>query len=212
MKKLISIILFFFGFITFAQRNYIPKGYKIIEEKKGDLDNDGINEKVIVFETSDSTDFGYIREIQILKKSNTEWIEWKKSRNAILKSQDGGMMGDPYGDIEIKNGILIINQNGGSSWKWGYTDKYRFQNNEFELIGYTSNYGKLCEYWANFDFNLSTGKIIYKKEFEDCDKNQEIYKTEKETFYKKGFKINLENRNSEKFKIISPKNKFELNI
>lgn len=212
MKKLISILLFFFSFITFAQKNYIPKGYKIIEEKNGDLDNDGINEKVIVFETSDSTDFGYIREIQILKKSNTEWLEWKESRNAVLKSQDGGMMEDPYGDIEIKNGILIINQNGGSSWKWGYTDKYRFQNNEFELIEYTSNYGKLCEYWANFDFNLSTGKIIYKKEFEDCDKNQEVYKTEKETFYKKGFKINLENRNSEKFKIISPKNKFELYI
>lgn len=56
------------------------------------------------------------------------------------------MMEDPYGEITIEKGILSISQNGGSSWKWGFTDKYRFQNNKFELISYTSNYGKLCEY------------------------------------------------------------------
>jgi len=206
------MIFFFLSLMIFGQEIDIPNGYKIIEVKNGDLDDDGIDEKVVVFETSDSTDFGFIREIQILKQSNKEWIEWKNSRNAILKSQDGGMMEDPYGDIEIKNGVLIINQNGGSSWKWSRTDKYRFQNDEFELIGYKSDYGKLCEYWADFEFNLLTGKIIYKKEFEDCNKNQEIYKIEKETFYKKGLRINLGNRKNEEFKIISPKYKFELHI
>ena len=47
-------------------------------------------------------------------------------------------------------------------------------------------------------------------EFEDWEKGQEIYKTENETFYKKGISINLKNRNSKKHKIISPKYKHEL--
>jgi hypothetical protein len=70
--------------------------------------------------------------------------------------------------------------------------------------------GKPCEYWIHIDFNLSTGKIIYKKEFEDCEKGQEIYKTENEAFYKKGISIDLNNRNSKELKIISPKYKHEL--
>lgn len=41
------------------------------------------------------------------------------------------MMGDPFGEIEIKNGILLVSQNGGSSWKWGHTDKYRYQDENF---------------------------------------------------------------------------------
>lgn len=115
IKKSMSIIVFFFGIISFGQETYIPKGYQIIEEKNGDLDKDGIDEKVVVFETPELTEFGYIREIQILKNSNNKWVVWKKSRNALLKSKDGGMNDDPYGDIKIENGILLISQNGGSS-------------------------------------------------------------------------------------------------
>ena len=40
-----------------------------------------------------------------------------------------------------------------------------------------------------------TGKIIYEKEYEDCDQGeQKINKKEIETFYKKGIKIDLTNR------------------
>jgi len=104
----------------------------------------------------------------IYKLQGKEWTVWKKSDQALYGSRDGGMMGDPFGDIEIKNGILLISQNGGSSWKWGHTDKYRFQNGAFYLIGYAGTYGKPCEYWTEEDFNLSTGKLVVKKEYETC--------------------------------------------
>jgi hypothetical protein len=120
------------------------------------------------------------------------------------------MMGDPFEEIKIENGILLISFSGGSSWKWAYVDKYRFQNNEFELIGYSSISGKICEYWVDFDFNISNGKIVYKKDYEDCDKDSTIYKSEKEEFWQKGLKLNLANRYRKPIKIISPKNKYEL--
>jgi nuclear transport factor 2 (NTF2) superfamily protein len=124
------------------------------------------------------------------------------------------MMGDPFQEIEIKNGILLITQAGGSSWKWGHTDKYRFQHNRFELIGFSGNYGKNCEYWTDVDYNLATGKIVITKEYEQCDDSGDmlkVYKKENETFTKKLTEtIHLGNRNQAEVKIVSPKYRHEI--
>jgi hypothetical protein len=133
----------------FRTRKLSPKEYRSIKEISGDLNKDSVDEKVVVYNVSDTEDDveGVDREIIIFKKENGNWIIWHRSKTAVGNSKDGGMMGDPFEDMEIKNGVLLITQSGGSSWKWGYTDKYRFQNNNFELIGYVSNAGKVCEYW-----------------------------------------------------------------
>ncbi|MBW7676741.1 hypothetical protein [Chryseobacterium chendengshani] len=207
MKNTLCFLAVIFSSIYFAQKEFQPAGSEIIESVDGDLDGDKILEKVIVYNTKDTTDFGNIREIQILKNVNGKWTVLEKSRNAILKSQDGGMMGDPYGETTVEKGILIISQSGGSSWKWGITDKYRFQNGHFELIGCSSTYGRPGDYWVDIDFNLSTGQIIYEKEVESTD-NPDNGKSVKEIFIKKGMKINLQNRNREKQReIILPKTK-----
>ncbi len=103
---------------------------------------------------------------------------------------------------------MKISHEGGGSWKWNFTDKYRHDGKEFKLIGYESYYGTPCESWELVDFNLVTGKIIIEKEFECCEndaENQEIYKRENETFFKKGITLNLQNRSSKDIIIISPK-------
>lgn len=205
MKTTFCILFLLFGTFCFAQQEFQPKGSTVIETVDGDLDGDKIPEKVIIYNTKDSTDSGTIREIQILKKVNGKWTVLEKSRNAILKSAEGGMMGDPYQSSEIKKGILEITQAGGSSWKWGYTDKYRFQNGHFELIGYSSSSGKPEEYWTDVDFNLSTGQINFDKEVENT---KEYGSSKKETFIKKGIKLNLQNRNEkERIEIVLPKTK-----
>lgn len=209
MKSVFVIILTFFGVHCFGQNILTPKGFEVLAEKVGDLNKDGIDEKVIVYNTNDTTEDGIVRELQIFRLINNEWILWKKSRNAIKKSQEGEMIGDPFVAIDIVKGLLVIHFDGGSSWKWNYTDKYRFQNGEFELIGYTGIYGKLCEYWEDVDFNIVTGKITFKKEYEDCGKDQQVYKRENETFFRKGISLNINNRNLKEVKIVSPKYKHE---
>ena len=212
MKALITIVLSVICLASYAQ-NEIPKGFEKIAEKTGDLDKDGIAEKVIVYNTPDSGDGGIVRELQILKQSGNIWTVWQKSKAAILKSQEGGMMGEPFQEIEIEKGIMIITFAGGSSWKWSHADKYRFQENEFRLIGYSSSFGKPCEYWGDFDFNLLTGKIIYKKEYEKCEDERDqkkVEKTEAETFFKKGIHYNLSNRYLKDTRIITPKYKHDL--
>lgn len=211
IKHLLTAAIVFIYFNSYSQPVSMPTGYKILDEAEGDLNKDGAPEKVIVFDTNDSTESGTIRDIQIFKRSGSKWTLWVSSKNAVGKSQDGGMMGDPFRDIEIKNGVLLINQDGGSSWKWAHTDKYRFQNGEFQLIGYSSFYGRLCDYWESFDFNILTGKIQYSKEYESCEEQeQKITKVEKEAFYKKGIKLNILNRYLKEVKIVTPKYKQEI--
>ncbi|EJL74436.1 hypothetical protein [Chryseobacterium populi] len=210
MKKLFFILPIAFTTLCFAQKEFQPAGSEIIETVDGDLDGDKIPEQVIIYNTQEEGELGNIREIQILKKVNGKWTVLEKSRNAILESKGGGMMGDPYQSSAIEKGILSITQAGGSSWKWGYTDKYRFQNGHFELIGYSSSSGKPGEYWKDIDFNLSTGQIIYEKEVENTTDTLNG-KTEKETSIKKGLKINLQSRNlKEPRKFILPKTKAEI--
>lgn len=214
MEKTRFLILLIFACSTMiSQNNFMTEKNIRISEIVGDLDKDGINEKVEVWNTNIKNEDGLKRELQIFKKNKSEWVLWKKYNNCLLASEHGGMMGDPFGSIEIKNGILMISHEGGSSWKWNYSDKYKFQNGEFKLIGYTGNYGKLCEYWMNFDFNVSSGKIIFKKEFETCDENgeetQKTTKIQNETFYFKNLNLTLKNRFSKEIKIVTPKYKID---
>lgn len=216
MKKEIRILIFLLTLIQLShgQELPIPDNYSVVDSVSGDLDKDSIAELVVAYNMGPENDInGVPRELIIYKLKNNKWIEWKKSDQALYGSRDGGMMGDPFGEIEIKKGILLISQNGGSSWKWGFTDKYRFQDGEFYLIGYSSIAGKVCEYWKDVDFNLSTGEMIVKKEFEECEtEEQQIYKRENEALYEKGLKITIQNRQERKIKITTPKYGHEIYI
>ncbi|REC47241.1 hypothetical protein [Chryseobacterium pennipullorum] len=208
MKKTLFLLYMAVSGLCFAQKEFQPAGSTVIDTIDGDLDGDKIPEKVIIYTTKDEGELGKIREIQILKKVNGKWAILEKSRNAVMESSAGGMMGDPYRETSIEKGILIISQNGGSSWKWDVTDRYRFQNGHFELIGTSSTSGRPGDYWKDIDFNLSTGQLNYTKEVEN---KAEYGQSLKETYIKKGVKINLQNRNQEKQqKIILPKTKEEV--
>jgi hypothetical protein len=197
----------------------IPDNYEVLDSVSGDLDKDGIPELVVAYNTrkqkEDDYDDNVPRELFIYKLKQGQWTVWQKSEHALYGSRDGGMMGDPFEEIEVKNGLLLISQSGGSSWKWGHTDKYRFQDGGFRLIGYTGSYGKPCEYWQTVDFNLSTGKLIVEKEYESCEDEsdmQEVYKRENETITKKVPKITLQNRGETEIKIVTPQYGHEIYI
>lgn len=191
-----------------------PENYTIVDSVSGDLDKDGMNELVVAYNTPEEVEDStgdFIREIIIYKMTKGEWKVWKSSRQALYSSRGGGMMGDPFEEMTIYKGILQISHFGGSSWKWGHTDKYRFQDNEFYLIGYSGSYGKPCEYWTEVDFNISTGKMIVKKEYEACEgDDQKVTKRENETVIQKGLKITIQNRNEREIKIITPAYKHEI--
>lgn len=216
MKQIVFLLLTQISILQplMGQEIPLPKNYSIVDTVTGDLDEDLKKELVVAYNTDkDQEEEGVLRELIIYKIEQNNWIVWKKSLQALYGSRDGGMMGDPFGEIKVENGILLISQNGGSSWKWNFTDKYRFQDGNFYLTGYTSTDGKPCEYWQEVDFNLSTGIMVVNTEYEDCEnENQDNSKKENETLVEKGLKITLENRQEKEIKIVSPKYSHEIYI
>ncbi len=176
-----TIILFFTSFIScFSQDNKrielikAPESFENIGEAEGDLDKDGIPEKVIVYDTKKETDFGTERQIYIYKKDIDKWKLWRESIGAVQPSEHGGLMGDSFEGISIERNCIVIYHTGGGRQKWSYTHRFRYQNDDFYLIGATVNFGSPCDYWENFDFNLSSGMIEYEKETENCQKKTSV--------------------------------------
>lgn len=208
MKILYILLGFvFFGFTEKSENKVLLAIY-------GDLTNDKIDEKVIITELNEEGDYGKVRLLQVFTKKNNKWIVLAASKSVILGSEGGGMMGDPFisKSLKINKGILEISHDGGSSWKWFVTHKFRFQKNKFELIGFHHVYGKPCEYFQTVDYNLSTGKIKFDKEFEVCeDENLNKLKDENEIFIKKLNPLpNFQTINVKEIKIITPKFKNEI--
>ena len=219
MKSMIFLLSFSLVVFTgYTQENLVPGNYKSNKEVIGDLDKDGIPEKVVVYDiiTAQNENNGINRELIIYKKQSLNWKIWKRSKYAVKNSEQGGMMGDPFDGVEIVKGILLINHSGGSSYKWTQTDKYRFQNNQFELIGFKEFSGRPCDNWFDFDYNISSGRIEVTNEFEKCEEKEPVvYKRKNEVFiHKLNALLTLENRYKEDDKsrimIVSPKYKHEL--
>ena len=179
MKKRLSTDIFFLLLFLFLSCKSlenqkfriikIPESYKVLAQTEGDLDNDRVPEKVIVYETGKITDLGTERQIFIYKNKNSKWVLWKKSIGAVLPSEHGGVMGDPFEGISIERNSIVINHFGGSRQKWNYTHKFRYKNGDFQLIEANIYFGSPCDYFFTFDYNLITGRINYQKETENCE-------------------------------------------
>ncbi len=163
--------------------SFIPSGYDTIATAKGDLNKDGRDDIVMVlYDKRDDTVSigaeGYSRLLIVLFKTDEGWSVAIKSANIIMCKTCGGVYGDPFNQIDIKNGIITIDHYGGSNWRWAYTNKFRYQDGDFYLIGVTKDSysvfgGKGCDDIgsANRDFediNLITGQRMLLKTSEDC--------------------------------------------
>jgi hypothetical protein len=159
--------------LSFNDSIPVPVSFTRLTSAEGDLNKDGIAEKIIIYNTPRTTDMGTEREIHIFQKGKTNWELWHQTTGGLLPSEHGGIFGDPFSAARIERGCIVIEHFGGSRQKWSYLHRYRFQSQDWELIGTTVGFGTPCESWETFDYNLSTGQINYKMEKEDCEGEQE---------------------------------------
>lgn len=144
---------------------FIPKGWKLIRETSGDLNKDGLEDIAGVIEL----DKAYEKNLEgapprilfIAFKEKGAYHLSIQTDKAILRSDMGGVFGDPFDNISVNRGSILITFYGGSNYRWGQVYRFRFQNNEWYLIGATIYYrftGTGEE--SNEDYNLLTGKMI----------------------------------------------------
>ena len=146
-----------------------PATFRNIAEAKGDLDGDEIPELVVVYDTAKQDELGTQRELHIFKKKEDNWNLLHKSIGVVLPSMAGGMMLDPFENVTIENGAIVLHHFGGAREKWSYTHKFRFQKEGWYLIGATIEYSIVCEESTSYDYNVSTGKVNMEYTKESCD-------------------------------------------
>ncbi len=162
--------------------SFIPSGWHILEKydgmlakAEGDLNKDGIMDIAFVIEEDSQPEqpepemvLSSPRSLLIAfgNRDNTYSLSIKAD-NAIMLRDQGGVFGDPFDDIVINKGSILLNFYGGSNWRWYYNYRFRFQNEGWYLIGAT-----LGSYYTGTstmdnadeeDYNLLTGDYIIKK-------------------------------------------------
>jgi hypothetical protein len=127
----------------------VPTGYKILEEVKGDLNKDDLED--YVFDIQDESSRGIV-------------IAFNKGGDYEKVLENRSIYGGMSMTITIKKGILGIVV--GETFADGnrHEDyKFRFQNSDFELIGY-DYYEKYGESVTNRSMNLLANKMQTKED------------------------------------------------
>ena len=122
--------------------DFVPENYSILDTTSGDLNLDGINDFIVVLKKngedtlSDVIDNPERRPLLILlRDQNNKFTLTRRNNNTVYCFDCGGVMGDPFMGIIIKNGYFSVEHYGGSSWRWTriITYKYSKQDKEWFL-------------------------------------------------------------------------------
>lgn len=165
MKKLILLLLILICVDTFSQAKNEKDTFTFLVTKvTGDLNKDNLDDKVIV--TQDTINQKSPYQLQIFFAQPNGEFKLIATSTKIIAPQypdgrDGYRTGDGFMDITISKGIVSVNF---GLLRGHFEHKFRFQNGNFELIGfsYVSSDGHGTIYTT--DFNLSTGIRIEKTE------------------------------------------------
>ncbi|WP_445722402.1 hypothetical protein [Flavobacterium sp.] len=195
----INLILLFtlFTQFGFTQSFEVPLNHIVVRETFGDLDADGIDEHILVCNTdkSENESVGFKRILYILKVDQKgKELLWKKNETILWDSKDCGMgfdlLQDPLVGLEIKRNTLIIKHKrlNNSRRTEDLKQIFRFQNNNWYLIGSTYRYADTCNFDDTYDINFSTNQVIITKITHDCQENE----YQKDSYSKNTYSFNFQ--------------------
>jgi hypothetical protein len=169
MKKLILLILLLICADAFSQTKKDTFTF-LVTKVIGDLNKDNLEDKVIV--TQDTINQKSPYKLQIFfAQPNGEFkliaISTKIIAPQYPDGRDGYKTGNGFSDITIEKGVVSVNF---ELLRGHFEHKFRFQNGNFELIGFSEVNSGGRGAMTTIDFNLSTGVRIEKEERYDIDK------------------------------------------
>jgi hypothetical protein len=209
MHKLLIILLILKLEFTFGQdfsypiinkegrviSDFIPNSWSLLSSAKGDLNNDTYEDIAIALQFKDSititnnkqgrsdTVITQPRLLAILFWDNsTKKYFLKEQSNTFILNYDNPNMDDPFDELKIKTGHLIINFRiwySDGNWTTNDSYKFQFQDDNFALTEYDSysSYRTSEEYKGckiNFitkKYNITTGTTINGKYKSDIKTN-----------------------------------------
>ena len=143
MLKYISVIISLISFNSSSSGQYrqflsfIPAGFTILDSASGDINKDGKKDFLVILKNNrEETMADTTRPLLLLTGDGKGLYKLAERNDSIVLCKGcGGVLGDPYAGITIKNGFFSIEHYGGSSWRWPriITFKYDIKLKQFVL-------------------------------------------------------------------------------
>lgn len=155
----------------------IPPQWKVVDSAYGDLNNDKVNDLALIIEF-----YAAVKENRAYGDSNTELITeiqrprilavyFKAGRNYkiimqnnnfVLRSEEGGAMGDPLRPMSISDSKLNLAFEGGGNWRWKLSYSFKYLNKDWQLTNannytYHSTSGEMND--KHYDF-LTKKRVV----------------------------------------------------
>jgi hypothetical protein len=144
-------------------KQIVPKDFTILDSASGELNRDGIRDLVLILKNNFEKFNTDTTRPLLLLQGNKSGLYKLMARNdsVVLCAGCGGVFGDPYQGISIKNGYFSIEHYGGSGWRWTriITFKFDTKTNQFVLhrdAGFS---------WHVSDVNKQTENLFGKEDF-----------------------------------------------
>lgn len=121
---------------------FVPTNFSVLDTVSGDLNLDLKNDYILVLKKNGEDSLSNVvdnperRPLLILLRDKDNKLQLvRRNDNTVYCIDCGGMMGDPYMGITIKNGYFSVEHYGGSALRWTniITFKYSKQANEWFL-------------------------------------------------------------------------------
>jgi hypothetical protein len=145
-------------------KQFIPPQFTILDSASGDLNKDGIKDLVLILKDTLMEKFNsdMIRPLMLLQ-GNKEGLFTLLGRNdsIVLCFGCGGVFGDPYQGITIRNGYFSIEHFGGSSWRWTRIITFRYVK---KVKGFYLH-RDAGQSWQTFDLDKTTENLYNKTDF-----------------------------------------------
>jgi hypothetical protein len=169
--------------------SFIPKDWTLLDSVQGDLNKDNCKDLVLVIQHKDSVQLDENSEltqprmllILFYNKAKNLYNLAEKSESFILPHDDSYMT-DPYVGMSISNkGVLTIEfeffATMGSYGSSTSSYKFRYQNNEFALIGADDYYvHRATGEFGERSFNFLTKKLKVTEGHIDSDKKRVVWR------------------------------------
>lgn len=141
IKSLLFTVSFIFLVLFYnaqAQglKTFIPKGYTLLDSTSGDLNKDGIKDLIVVLKNNlEETNPDTTRPLLILHGTKTKgYTLAAKNTHVVLCKNCGGIFGDPYERLVVKNNFFSVEHYGGSNWRWTRIITFKYNVNTKQYI------------------------------------------------------------------------------
>lgn len=156
---------------------HIPEDYELLDTCRGDLNLDGYSDLLLLLkkkkeeESSDVIDHPEERPLFLFTQdASGQYTLAKKNNRSVLCVNCGGVYGDPYHSMVIKDGYFSIEHYGGSNWRWARIITYKYDSKSNDWCLYkdgTDNYHVSDP--EKIESTIKTTKDFGKVSFEEFD-------------------------------------------